>query len=44
MVGFIRDETEDGSYKVHVERIPIEQVMMYERTVPAEYINERVTM
>lgn len=41
MVGFIRDETEDGSYKVHVERIPIEQVMMYERTVPAEYINER---
>ena len=41
MVGFIRDETEDGSYKVHVEWIPIEQVMMYERTVPAEYINER---
>ena len=41
MIGLIRDETGDGSYKVHVERIPIKEVMMYERTVPEEYINER---
>ncbi len=41
MIGLIRDETEDGSYKVHVERIPIKEVMMFERTVPEEYINER---
>ena len=41
MVGFIREETEDGSYKMHIRMIPIEEVMMYERTLPAEYINER---
>lgn len=41
MIGLIRDETEDGSYKIHVERIPIKEVMMFERTVPEEYINER---
>lgn len=41
MIGLIRDETEDGSYKIHVERIPIKEVMMFERTVPKEYINER---
>lgn len=41
MIGLIRDETGDGSYKVHVERIPIREVMMYERTVPEAYINER---
>lgn len=41
MVGFFRDETEDGSYKMHVERIPIEEVMLYERIVPENYINDR---
>lgn len=41
MIGLIRDNTEDGSYSVHVERIPIREVMMYERTIPENYINER---
>ena len=41
MIGLLREETEDGSYKVRVERIPIKEVMMYERTVPEEYISER---
>lgn len=41
MIGFIRDETKDGSYKIHVERIPIEQVMLYERVIPESYVNER---
>lgn len=41
MIGFIRDNTKDGSYKIHVERIPIEEVMLYERTVPESCINER---
>lgn len=41
MVGFIRDETEDGSYKMHVRMIPISEVMLYEKILPEEYINER---
>lgn len=41
MIGFIRDETEDGSYKVHTERIPVAQVMLYEKKVPDRFINER---
>ena len=41
MVGFIRDEMPDGSYKIHVETIPIEKVMMYERVIPDSYVNER---
>lgn len=41
MIGLLRDETGGGSYKVHVKRIPIKEVMMYERTVPEDYINER---
>ena len=41
MVGFIRDEMPDGSYKIHVETIPIEKVMMYERVIPDSYENER---
>ena len=41
MVGFIREETPDGSYKMHTRMIPIEEVMLYERTLPGEYINER---
>lgn len=41
MAGLIRDHTEDGSYQVHVERIPIKEVMMHERTVPERYMNPR---
>lgn len=41
MIGLIRDNTEDGSYHVHTERIPIKEVMMYERTIPESYMNER---
>ncbi|MCI9283804.1 MAG: diphosphate--fructose-6-phosphate 1-phosphotransferase [Lachnospiraceae bacterium] len=41
MVGFIREKTLDGSYQISVRMIPIEEVMLYERVVPKEYINER---
>ncbi len=41
MVGFIRDETEDGSYQMHTRMIPIHEVMMYERKIPEDYINAR---
>lgn len=41
MVGFARDEKRDGSYRVRTCMIPIQDVMLHERTVPEEYINER---
>ena len=41
MVGFIREETPDGSYRISVRMIPIEEVMLYEKVIPGEYINER---
>lgn len=44
MVGFIRDEAREragGAYETRVETIPIKEVMMYERTLPDSYINER---
>ena len=44
MVGFIRDEEAekiDGVYRMHTEMIPIKEVMMYERTIPKSYLNER---
>lgn len=41
MVGFVRDETADGSYHMHTVTIPISQVMLYEKTMPEGYINER---
>lgn len=41
MAGFIREETTDKTYRMHVEMIPIKEVMMYERIIPEEYINER---
>ena len=44
MVGFIRDEEAekiDGVYRMHTEMIPIKEVMMYERTIPESYLNER---
>lgn len=41
MIGFFREETADGSYKIRMERIPIEQVMLHERMVPGNYVNQR---
>lgn len=41
MIGFVREDTADGSYQMHVRRIPIEEVMMHERILPDAYINER---
>ena len=38
MVGFARDSTQ--TYRVHTILIPIEQVMLSERTVPDEFISE----
>ncbi len=38
MVGFARDSTQP--YRVHTILIPIEQVMLSERTVPDEFISE----
>lgn len=40
MVGFKRMDTPDGSYKINTVKIPIEQVMLLEKTVPDLYINE----
>lgn len=41
MIGFVREETADGSYRMHSRRIPIAEVMMYERKLPEDFINER---
>ncbi|MEG0214725.1 MAG: diphosphate--fructose-6-phosphate 1-phosphotransferase [Hungatella sp.] len=41
MVGFVRNETSDGSYDMTIRMIPIAEVMLYERIIPKEYINER---
>ena len=41
MVGFVREETADGSYKVKVRMSPIEEVMLHERVMPVEYQNSR---
>lgn len=41
MTGFVRDETEDGSYRIHTCMIPIREVMLCERSIPEDYINER---
>lgn len=41
MVGFAREETADGSYKVKVRLIPIKEVMLHERVMPEEYQNSR---
>lgn len=41
MIGFKRQKTEDGSYKIGIIEIPIEQVMLLEKTLPDEYINVR---
>ena len=41
MVGFVREETADGSYKMKVRMIPVEEVMLHERVMPVEYQNSR---
>ena len=41
MIGLIRDENEDGGYHVHTSAIPIKEVMLHERVLPDEYINDR---
>lgn len=41
MVGFKREQTQDNSYKIKLIEIPIEQVMLLEKTIPDSYINER---
>ena len=41
MVGIEKVETPDQSYETRFIEIPIDQVMMHEKTLPAEYINER---
>ncbi|MEG0962129.1 MAG: diphosphate--fructose-6-phosphate 1-phosphotransferase [Lachnospiraceae bacterium] len=41
MIGFQREENQDGSYIIKIIKIPVEQVMMLEKTVPECYINER---
>lgn len=41
MIGFIRENTEDGSYRIETTMIPIEKVMLLEKTVPDEFINEK---
>lgn len=41
MIGLIRDNTEDGSYHVRVKRIPVQEVMLHERTVPENFVNGR---
>ena len=41
MVGFMRKETMDGTYEMEMVEIPIEQVMLLEKTLPETYINER---
>lgn len=41
MIGFRREETADHTYQIKVIRIPIEQVMMHEQTIPEHYMNER---
>lgn len=41
MAGFIREDEPDGTYRMTVRMIPIAEVMMHERVIPANYINER---
>lgn len=41
MIGFEREVTADSSYKIRTIMIPIEKVMLLEKTIPDEYINEK---
>ena len=41
MVGIQREKTADGSYKTRWMEIPIEEVMLLEKTLPDSYIKDR---
>lgn len=41
MIGFEREQREDGSYGIRTVEIPIEKVMLVEKTMPDAFINER---
>lgn len=41
MAGIIREESGDGEYHTHIRMIPIKEVMLHERILPDNYINER---
>lgn len=41
MVGFEREETADGTYKIRMVEIPIEKVMLLEKTLPDRYISPK---
>ncbi len=41
MVGFVREEMKDQSYRMKIRMIPIEEVMLCERVLPKEYQNHR---
>ena len=41
MIGFDRECAEDGSYRIQTTMIPIEKVMLLEKTVPDEFISEK---
>ena len=41
MIGLFREETPDGSYAVRTAPVPIAEVMLYEKKLPENYINER---
>ena len=38
MIGFVRENTEDGSYRSGTVSIPIQEVMLRERQLPPAYI------
>lgn len=41
MIGFRRKDTGDGVYETETFRIPVGEVMMYEKKLPETYINSR---
>ncbi|MCI8664981.1 MAG: diphosphate--fructose-6-phosphate 1-phosphotransferase [Hungatella sp.] len=41
MVGFVREDMPDHTYKISVSMVPIDEVMLYEKPVPEAYINDR---
>lgn len=41
MIGFEREKTADTDYKIRLTKIPVEQVMLLEKKVPDEFINDR---
>lgn len=41
MIGLKRADTEEDKYKAETFRVPIKEVMMYEKKLPEEFINEK---